>query len=458
MDEEENSSFELIANIIHPDTIHVINSPNHFAHLMGPGYVQLIQQFVDMNSLEFFNKLCEQSPDFSHHAPPFVIFSGRVGSKKAPLKWILISTPTFVYTYDPETDVQTKSEFVAESVVLSKKFNAIRVIFPGGSNIKFYFDTTDKHIVFELVDSFLKFEMTNQIKLLIKSLLISPSPPIFNVFRKHIQEMFTQNDFLPIRSLYFTPFDCNSNKEFAAALVKIHTKNNSLPFYLNVIISIYFQDPPKGSQLLRGDSLLTNSLAAIREIFAPNYYDELIDKLKSRLEENSTKEDLFNLFFTVVKEVEVPRVLEWLCWLIFQEANRVEPDSDAPYIAVSSFFFFRALGPKIVTIKDPKLRNKIKELTNLINFKDSEESSRFIPRLKDLIKEMSSNFHELEVQKFPEEEVNDSTHDIIRILTENADLIQKHLEKHLPVGKNPIHYFIERQLELVKDMKYGMNC
>lgn len=450
-------SLEKISNII-DKTIYLFPSPQNFVESNGDYYIDIINLLAEkLTPQQLFQKLSVIAEDLMSECPRFVFFPGKLTkSKKASYKFCLISNPPFLYTYDPnDSNKNTVSKVPCDSVVKKNK-SSIIFHYIDGSSSKLYFEY-DSYGLYDLLLKFFNgsekpFKLFLEcLKYLGKFNIPTDCEPFMNLVLK----MFTETDYFPVRHLYNLHVDAVAKRTISTSLVKIHGFQQSLCFYLNYITAMYFLDPPAPQELLRSDSLLTNSLGAVRDVYAPNFYRFLTDYLVNETKEFTSMDDVLNSFLNLMKTFPIPGILRWICWMIFNEAQRVFPEGNEPYYAVSSFFFLRGLGPILAQVEDPVARKKCINITGLINFSQKPEYQKFIPKFKQLIQEISLNVNDSNlVQKLPQEELSNAVISLTYVIRDNLPQIENLIKTNVnPPGEHPIVWFLERQYEAAKKYK-----
>lgn len=450
-------SLDKISNII-DKTIYLFPSPQNFAESNGEYYINIIKSFSEkFTPQQLYQKLSTRAEDLMSECPRFLFFPCKLSkSKKATTKLCLISNPPILTTFDPVDPSKNTASKLPINTVCKKNKSSIIFQFIDGSTTKLFFDYES----FGLCDLLLRFFTGKEkpfvlflecLKFLGKFEIPTHCEPFMNLVLK----MFTETDYFPIRHLYNLHIEVASKRLLSTYLVKIHGFQQSLCFYLNYITAMYFLNPPQPQELLRGDSLLTNSLGAVRDVYAPNFYRFLTDYLVSETKQFSSTEDVLNSFLNLMKTFPIPGILRWICWMIFHEAQRAFPEGDGPFYAVSSFFFLRGLGPILAQVDDPVARKKCISITGLINFSQKPEYQKFIPKFKQLIQEISLDVKDSNlVQKLPDEELCNAVIGVTYLLKDFLPQIEGVIKTNVdPPGQHPIVWFLERQYEVARKYK-----
>ncbi|OHT12696.1 hypothetical protein TRFO_17413 [Tritrichomonas foetus] len=447
---------EFLATTITPSTVTAATSPHAFFKLIGPSFHDAIKEVKNYDINTLFHKLCLYNPSIDSKCPPFIIVKAKTSrSKRTFLSFFLFCYQQGLIEYDQIHGKEYISSFALSNVV-KKDDKAIRLYYVDGSISKLYFDyEINVEMLCNMINLILHQENIQPLSIFVNSLqfLQTKLPNDFESLNELLIKMIIQPDYFLIRSLFSMPVDAASKRKLAVSIVKIHSFNKSLCFYLNVIASFYFINAPPPQELLRSDSLLTNSLAAVRDLFAPKFFQMFADDLHRNSLKQVTEEDIITQFLTITSSLCIPTILRWLCWMIYHEAKRVMPEGDGPYYAVSGFFFLRGLGPLLTQIEDPVAKKKCILITSLINFSNKPSIQQFIPKFKDLLQQISLYVEDTNiVPDLPKEELQHACNDIVELFTDKNTQIRKYISENTPIGKHPIHWFLERQMEEILKM------
>ncbi|KAH0785408.1 hypothetical protein GPJ56_010819 [Histomonas meleagridis] len=445
---------EIVSELLSPAAVYTVTTPQNFLELLGPTYVKSLLALSEIKSPEeLLKELQLFNPTLVNECPTFVFFTSKGHNSKKSIKWNLISNPPYLYTFDPITKEETKSSFPCESIIKKGK-NTLKIHYIDGSTSDLYFISNSTSF-YDFVSQFLlKNNTLKPFDTFIECCrYCNKYPKGFKALEQHIVNLFTQSNYIPIRHLYTLRVDSRFKRIIGTSLVKINSSKKMLCFYLNYITALYFENPPSPQEIMRADSLLTNSLGAVRDVFTPNFYRVITDYLISETKNFNTKEEVLSGFIKLVKTFPIPGILRWICWMLYTEAKRVFPEGDGPYYSVSNFFFLRGLGPVLTSISDQDAKKKCILITGLINFSAKPEYQQFIPLFKELISEISLNINESNlVQAITEDELTTAVWDLVGAIEENIDAVTEILHKDLP-GKHPMQWFIERQYEAAKAYK-----
>ena len=413
-------------------------------------YKQAIRQIAALEPEDRWRKLCKANEELVRQAEPFFIFQARLSSaKKSPLKWVLIIRRELT-TFD-DSAKSSVTPMVKLQSVARKDVNKLILTYEDGTTQKLVFDEENKFL--ELLSRYLDENQLrlNNFKLLLECLRLLKTPiPLELKLIGAVQRLFTQNDYFVLRTLVNMRMESTQKQAIGKSLVRIFAYIHMLSFYIAYVAWLYFQNPPPAPELLRGDTILTTSLAGVREIYASEYLETLLAKMVERVKVATDTEQVINAFLGVLEETPVPKVLQWVCWCIFKEASKAFPEGNGRYNAVSAFFFLRGLFPKIALLDQEDARKKLMGMSSLTNLIAKPETEKHIPRMCKFLESVTSiDITEEDVEgSVPLAAVQEAYRSLIDSLAGQADSLLKQLPDVILAGVPPMRWFVEEQIEL----------
>lgn len=171
-----------------------------------------------------------------------------------------------------------------------------------------------------------------------------------------------------------------------------------------------------------------------------------------------TEDEIYDSFLSMIEQLEIPLIIRWICWLLFNEAKQFFPDGIAPFQSVTGFFFLRGIGGYLSTSDDPSVLANFKVLQNLFNFSKKIKDQGFVDRFKNLLLKLS-----VEVESndsFPltsevEKQYGNYLIDFLNSLLLNQESIIESVEEKKQVGQNPVLTFLIRMIEMSKAMTFA---
>ena len=417
-------------------------------------YKDALKAVANVPRDKFWARLLELDPSLSKHAEPFFIFPARTSaSKKHQVFWILIVNK-MVSTFSSvgEKDKKTK-EHVRIKGVERQDASTILLRYEDDSKSKLIFDWDNTKLYALLCRYFdEKIPNPNSFRLLLECLQMRKErlPADFIKLNGAILSLFIQPDFFVVRVLVNMRMDIQVKKVLGTALVRIYAYGHSLSYYLSYVTWLYFQDPPPAPELLRGDTILTTSLAGTREVYAHDYLMNLVTEMEKRMPACQSTAEVASAFLDVLERTPIPKVLKFVCWIIFKEAKKAFPDGRGAYNAVSAFFFLRGLFPLITMLERPDNKKKLMAMSSLTNFVVKPEIEPFIPRIQRFINALAvfdvtpADFE----SNLSAESIKASFASLFEILSEYAEKLIEKMPITRAAGYHPLQWFAYEQLDL----------
>ena len=449
-----------ITQFLNPDGISSYPGPQYFFNNAPQTFHNALQQCIlDQISLDdLFTSICQESP-LINEIVPFIIFSGKLSSiKHSHFQFFLLTNSHTLIRYDPSQN----QEYVVLDHIQELDFKSeksIKMSETPKRHIIIYTESSGEPL-FTLFKEFINnTSISNTFELFMRSLSLLEAPLVpFPSLRDYIRRLFLQPDFIPVRSLYFLPVQSTVKRSLANSIIIFHSFKKDLFYFMHYITSTYFLDPPEPSKLLRSDTLLTNCFASLRDIYVERFFKLLSEYFEYEIKTAQTTTEILSKFLDVIETQSIPGILRWLCWLLYDETRHAFPEGDAPYFAVSGFFFLRGLGPQLTAIEDPVIRKKCSIVSKLFNYSNQPEIEVFVPRFKEALDKISLTIDDVfEVfPPLPDERELQAADEMLNILYENNKIILDWIHEQKPIGMHPIKWFISIQLELEKE-KMGLN-
>lgn len=452
---DTEAAFIELSKVIYPDLFKAFQDP---LALFNNAKVQLVELWPYLKNIppEFiFARLCSVYPILQKNCPPFLLFEAKPTKKsKVNLFYLLIhedsdlENPIDMICYNPETHEETKTQQEVAALIYSKENEYTLHCFNGTTTSIFM---TENNPDFQaLIQSFFSYKKTNAFIQFIKCLkLIKSELPLFPSLIDAIRAIFEQFNYENVRKMIQAPFDFTSKRQFATGLFNIFTDRFTVNYYINSLIALYFMQDLKPQEIMRTDSLLTNSLAVVRETIAPHFFENFFEYLIKSIKHAKTTDEVLTIFLEQTESLVVPDVLKWVCKLLFNEARRKFPDGDAPYYAISGYFFLRSIGPYFAQIDDKKKANSIFSLCNLCKKPETEayidKFKRILDKLIDCI-DMKVMFSPPKPQDFENAMIT-----FIQVIKNNSDNLIKHLSTITPSGEHPCLWFIRRICDICNE-------
>ncbi|EAY19687.1 hypothetical protein TVAG_432830 [Trichomonas vaginalis G3] len=249
--------------------------------------------------------------------------------------------------------------------------------------------------------------------------------------------------------MIYAPLEYTSKRKFATALVNAFADRLTVNFYINSLIALYFMQEMKPQEIMRSDSLLTNSLGAVREIVAPHFFENFYEYLTISLKDAQTPEEVLRCFIDQVKTLVIPGTLKWICKLLYLEAKRKFPEGDSPYYAVTGFFFLRSLGPFFTQFEDKK---KLQPILSLFNLSKKTEIDPFIDEFKEFLNNLIiPPPSKIMIARPKPQDVVDSMKEFIELIKNDYEQILKHVTNTKAPGTNPCLWFTRRIFDLCSE-------
>ena len=383
--------FKVISERLCQKAVRVSLSGEIFWRESTQAYRNAMKHLNTMNPDEFWRKLTDTNPSLLGQAEPFFIFEARTSSsKKKPLYWVLIVQKKL--TFFDAAEGKDKSNHLLIVSATKKDQSTVELKFENGEKQKLYTEGNFS----SLFDSLARYldnsdQRANSLRLLLECLVTWKHSVPVDFLKMHgsILHLFTQPDFYALRMIVSMRMESQAKRILGTALVRVFAYSHSLSYYIEYVTWLYFQKPPPAPELLRGDTILTTSLAGMREVYGQGYLLEVMAEMEKRVERANGSDEVSVAFLEALESVPVPNVLKWVCWVIFREAKKAFPEGNGAYNAVSAFFFLRGLFPLVARIENPVIKKKLMGMSSLTNLVSKPETEKFIPRLMKFIDSIS---------------------------------------------------------------------
>jgi hypothetical protein len=277
--------------------------------------------------------------------------------------------------------------------------------------------------------------------------LITDEIPSIPILRELFVQIFRQPDLLYVRLLMFQPFDSKTKKVIAAMIINAHADMMSLNYLINYMIYAYFSQNITEKEILRGDSILTNSLAVIREMNSPHFFEMFAESINKTLSKTNTADEALSSFISEVKTITVPGIIRWVCKLLYDAAKEKFPGTDAPFYAVSGFFFLRSLGPYL--LQGENKCNFTSSIISLFNFKKKPEILPYIDSFKAILVDMSKEISEPFMFVRPSnDKLNGVVSNFLELLRSGTNILKNVAEDKELVFEHPYKFFVKKIWDL----------
>ena len=375
--------FKIVSERLTQSAVRVSLSGEIFWRESSQAYRNAMKHLNTMNPDEFWRKICDTNPSVTAQAEPFFIFEAFPSSvKKKQLTWVLIIQRT-VTLFDEAASKEVSNHYRIQSITKKDQTTMI-LTYENGTKEKFV-TPGNSGSLFESIRRYLDVgePRLNSFRLLFECLATwrHQVPVNFMKLQGALLRLFTQPDFYALRMLMGMRMESQAKRILGTALVRVFAYSHSLSYYIEYVTWLYFQKPPPAPELLRGDTLLTMSLAGMREVYGQGYLMDLMAEMERRVATANTGDEVSVAFLEALEAVPPPNVLKWVCWVIFREAKKAFPEGNGRYNAVGAFFFLRGLFPLIARMENLQARKKLLGMSSLTNLVVKPETEKYLPRI-----------------------------------------------------------------------------
>ena len=455
-------SYQQLAKLLFPDLVLGSLSSSSYFLSHKKEFEKIWNDLKGIPPEFVYARFKEMYPSLTHQVLPILVFEAKPNNKKIKTfsHYIVgyddneISAPIYLYKYDQSMQEQTRSPVAVASIVPALQIEqAISITFVDGSSTILLLHEPLQTIMNLVTNFFSKDTEISPLAHFIECVQLLEVHPLMCVYlHEYLIALFRQNDLYYVRKLLFAPFDSKSKKTLSAAIINCHSDILSLGFLLNAEIAFYFEESKiNETEILRGDTILTCSLAFIRDKNAPHFFEMFGESIIRALSKLTTVEEALTAFLTEVKTITVPGVIRYICKLLYDEAKKRFPTGDASYYAVSGFLFLRGVGPFLLQSKevDKKLINPIISLFNFNVAK--EEVAPYIAEFKSILDEISKDTStQYMFQRPTPDAMKESFAKLIEMFITNGKQVIQQLAKP-ELGQSSQFWFLRRMYEYCKE-------
>ena len=452
-------SFDSLARIMFPDLVMGSQSCLSYftTHKADFNKFWINLKFIPPEFL--FARLKEKFPTINSHVPPILVLQAKQNNKKLKnFSFFIIghedsenSLPIYLYHYDQTTKEQTRSSIAVAAVVPNQQNDqALSIIFVDGTTSILYLNSNLESIM-ALVNKFNSKNVPSSLVLLIEFLqLMDDIPTMCPYIHEYFIALFRQNDLQYMREIALCPLSSKVKKTLSAAIVNSHAEMVSLGFFINALICFYFEYSSITEQeILRTDTLLTGSLGHIRDCNAPHFFEMFAESILRTLSKVNSVDEALSSFLSEVRTITVPGVIRYLCKILYDEAKKKFPDSNACYYAVSGFFFLRGIGPFL--LQSNVKREFINPIISLFNFNVTKDQIivSYIPKFQEILNDISQDLSvPFMFQRPSKQQLKESFAELLDCLKSNGNQMKTYIQssKTIP-GDHMQYWFLKRMLQ-----------